>query len=216
MTMTRLFDPEPIKAQIENLIAERERIDRAINALQSALKNMEGVASNQAEFSIDLKASDTTLHDAVKRACLKMIDGITRQRVIADIEREHPFLKPKSASVAASLINLAKGEHPMLRVASVGKGRSPSFYSTEGEMTVRLSADEIEELIDPNNTKGTGGWQSLWIAVLKKFDKASGTIKLSEELRAKIYHYYHSYGSGGWQNKARKVFRRELPHIFIS
>src|SRR6058998_2390528 len=85
-SVKRLFDPEPIRAQLANLIADRERLDRAIDALQAALRSVEGASSDQAEFSIDLKASDTTLHDAVKRACLKMVDGITRQRVIAEIE----------------------------------------------------------------------------------------------------------------------------------
>src|SRR4051794_10091681 len=112
--MNRLFDPEAIKTQIANLVADRDRIDRAIEALQAALRNVEG-DSDQSWFSIDLKAADTTLLDAVKRACMAMIDGITRQRVIRHIEQEHPFLKPKSPSVAASLINLAKGDNAMLK-----------------------------------------------------------------------------------------------------
>jgi hypothetical protein len=214
--MNRLFDPEAIKAQIANLVADRERIDRAVEQLQAALRNVEGAGTGQSEFSIDLKASDTTLYDAVKRACIAMVDGITRQRVISHVEREHPFLKPKSPSVAASLINLTKGDHPMLRVAIEGKGRSPSFYSTQNTLVIQLSGDEIKGLFDENATKGTGGWQSLWLALQKNFDKASGSIKLSPELRARIYHYYHSYGQGGWQDKVKRVFRRELPHLFAS
>jgi hypothetical protein len=156
------------------------------------------------------------LQDAVKRACLEMVDGITRQRVIGAIERNHPFLKPKSSSVSAALINLTKGENPMLRVATEGQGRSPSFYSTEGDLVLRLSADEIATLMDEGALKGTGGWQSLWAALQRQFVKEDGSIRLTPELRARIYHYYHSYGQGGWQNKVMRVFRRELPHLFAS
>lgn len=212
----RLFDPDVIKAQIANLAAERARIDQAIRALEVALQNMEGIGTTQEEFTIDLKNSEVTLQDAVKGACLKMIDGITRQRVISAIERERPLLKPKSSSVAASLLNFTKGTNPMLKVAIEGKGRSPSFYSTEGTMHIRLSGDEIEALMDNATIKGTGGWQSLWIALQKHFDKASGSITLTPELRARIYHYYHSYGQGGWQTKVMRVFRRELPHLFTA
>src|SRR6476646_998372 len=100
--MKRLFDPEPIRAQLDNLIADRENIDRAIESLRSALRSVEGIG--QAEFSISLKEANTTLYDAVRRACLNLKDGITRQRVIAEVEREHPLLKPKPSSVAAALI----------------------------------------------------------------------------------------------------------------
>ena len=41
-----------------------------------------------------------------------------------------------------------------------------------------------------------------------------GTITLTPELRAKIYRYYREYGQGGWQNKVKRVFRREMPHLF--
>lgn len=214
--MKRLFDPEPIKTQIANLLADRDNIDRAINALQSALLNAEGAGSAQAEFSIDLKQADTTLHDAVRRACFVLKDGITRQRVIAQVERDYPLLKPKSPSVAASLINLTKGDHPALIVAIEGKGRSPSFYSAQGETVHRLSGDEIKDLHDPANTRGTGGWQSLFASLQKSFDKATGTIRLSPEQRARIYYYIHNYGGGGWQDRAKRIFRRELPHLFVA
>jgi hypothetical protein len=208
------FDPEAIKAQIANLTADRQRLDRAIESLEMALHNIEGTSYGQSELSIDLKTSDTTLHDAVKRACAGMVDGITRQRVITRIQQDHPFLKPKSSSVGGSLINLTKGDHPMLTVAIEGTGRSPSSYSTEGTITIQLGGDEIKILLAP--IKGTGGWQSLWAALLKGFDKASGSIKLSPEVRAKIYHYYRSYGQGGWQDRVKRVFGRELPHLFVT
>jgi hypothetical protein len=211
--MKRLFDPEAIRSQIGNLAAERNRIDETIVALESALRNMEGLG--QAELTINLKASDITLQDAVKGVCLRLVDGITRQRVLAAIERERPFLKPKSSSVAAALLNLAKGENPTLHLAIEGKGRTPSVYSTEGNVTIRLSAEERDALWDSSVAKGTGGWQSLWVSLQRSFDKVSGTITLTPEQRARIYHYYHDYGGGGWQAKVAKVFKRELPHLFV-
>jgi len=209
------FNPDVIKDQLENLLSERERIDQAIVSLQTALRNIEGLEQRELNL-LEPRSGDVTLHDAVKRVCMSMIDGITRQRVINALERSQPFLRPKSPSVAASLINLAKGDKPMLRVAIEGRGRSPSFYSTEGDTVHSLSSEEIETLLDEAATKGVGGWQSLWSALQKRFDKSSGSITLTPELRARIYHYYHSYGQGGWQNRVIKVFRRELPHLFAT
>lgn len=209
------FDPNVIKAQIEHLLAEKERIDQAIVSLQTALRNIEGLGQRELKL-FEPGSGEVTLHDAVKRVCMSMVDGITRQRVMSAIERTYPFLKPKSPSVAASLINLSKGDKPMVRVAIEGRGRSPSFYSTEGDTVHRLSSDEIEALLDETAVRGTGGWQSLWSSLQKAFDKKTGQITLTATLRGRIYQYYHSYGSGGWQNRVMKVFRRELPHLFAA
>ena len=213
--MKRLFDPDVIRVQIANLEVDRERINRAIESLQNALHSIEKLEAPQVEFAWDGSVQETTLNDAVKRACMAMIDGITRQRVISAIERAHPGLHPKSASVAASLVNLTKGDTPSLFVAVEGKGRSPAFYSTQGDTTIlHLSSDEIEALLDEAAIRGSGGWQSLWHALLKSFNKAKGTLALTAELRARVFNYYHSYGGGGWQNRAKRIFRRELPHLF--
>lgn len=212
--MNRLFDPEAIRAQITNLTADRARIDHAIESLEDALRSIERLDSTQPQLAFDPSVAEMTLHDAVKRCCMAMIDGITRQGVVKMIEMNYPHLRPKSASVAASLVNLTKGNHPILRVAIEGKGRSPAFYSTAGNTVLKLGKDEIEGLLDENAIHGTGGWQSLWLALLKQFDKAKGTITLTPELRARIYRYYREYGQGGWQNKVKRVFRREMPHLF--
>jgi len=213
--MKRLFDPEAIKAQITNLKTDRERIDQAIHSLEVALRNIEGLEPFQREFAYEPASAETTLQDAVKRACLNMIDGITRQRVLNRIERQYPHLKPNSSSVSAALINLSKGENPMLKLAVEGRGRSPAVYSTEEDQTLTLNAEEIQALLEPSLTRGSGGWQSLWSALLQKFDKAKGEIELTATLRARLYQYFHSYGGGGWQNATRKAFRRELPHLFV-
>ena len=212
--MKHSFDPDPIKAQIANLVADRERIDRAIEALNTALISVEGVVASQGELTIDVRDSETTLHDAVKRACLNMRDGITRQRVIREIERGHPFLKPKPASVGASLRDLATGKTALLNVATEGRGRSPSYYSTDGPTVHRLSSDEIKDLFNEQTTRGSGGWQLLFSSLQKSFDKASGNITLTPEQRARIYYYFHNYGGGGWQDRIRRIFRREIPHLF--
>jgi len=214
--MKRTFDPEAVKAQIANLIADRERIDQAISALQAALRSVEGLEPSQKELTISLNKSNITLNDAVRAVCARMMDGITRQRVISAIEREHPMLRPKSSSVAAALITLTKGDNPMLKLATLGTGATPAYYSTEDEIDVRLSADEIAILMDETVIQGTGGWQWLWTALQKRFNKATGQITLSAELRARIYQYYHKYGEGGWQSKVLRVFRRELPYLFAT
>lgn len=213
--MGKTFDPEAIRTQIENLKAQRSQMDRAILGLETALRNLEGFHLGQIELLDGYTEGNITLQDAVKKACSDLMDGITRQRVIAAIDREHPFLKPKSPSVAASLINLTKGSEPMLKVAIEGRGRSPALYSTQEETIHKLSADEIKELTDPSSTRGTGGWQSLFASLQKSFDKATGVITLSATQRARIFQYYRTYGGGGWQDKVKRIFRRELPHLFI-
>jgi hypothetical protein len=206
------FDPNAIQAQIDNLSAERDQIDQAIVALQGALRNMAGHKQRELRLS-EPGSEDVTLHDAVKQACMNMVDGITRQRVINAIEGMYPFLKPKSPSVAASLINLTKGDQPMLTIAIEGTGRSPSYYSTEQETIHHLSQDEARDLLDETTTHGTGGWQSLFSSLQKNFDKTNGAIKLTAQQRGRIYKYYR-LGGGGWQDRVKRIFRRELPRLF--
>lgn len=215
--MSRQFNAEAIKKEIANLVADRDRINDTIRSLEDALRFIEGVEGRQNEFRFDpSKSSDITLLDAVKKICMQMIDGITRQRVTAAIEREFPFLEHAESSVSAALVNLAKGSQPMLKLALEGRGRTPAFYSTQDVITFTLTPEESKELMDPNITRGTGGWQSLWAALQKKFDKAKNQITLSAEVRARLYNYYHSYGVGGWQNRVKKVFARELNHLFAA
>jgi hypothetical protein len=208
--MERLFDSAAIRAQIANLAADRDRIDQTIRALESALQSIEGVTPSPSNLRF---ASGISLNEAVQKVCVSMADAITRQRVVAAVENAYPLIKPKSSSVAAALINLSKGENAMLKIAMLGRGSAPTLYSTEGDITLHLSGDEIEALTDSSSTKGTGGWQSLWLALQQNFDKTTGQIKLTPELRARIYQYYHK-GTGGWQARTKRVFRRELPHLF--
>jgi hypothetical protein len=212
-SMERLFDSAAIRAQIANLTADRDRIDRTIQALESALQSIESETPKQANLRF---ASSVSLNDAVRKVCLEIADAITRQRVVKAVENAYPLIKPNSSSVAAALINLSKGENAMLRTAIRGRGSAPTVYSTEGDMTLHLNSEEIQALTDPATTKGLGGWQSLWGALQENFDKATGTLMLTPELRARIYQYYHNYGTGGWQTKTKQVFRRELPHLFVA
>lgn len=208
--MERAFDPEAILAQIANLRADKERIDQAISALEAALQSIQFVRQPQLPFEPEI-----SLHEAVKNVCIRMIDGITRQRVLGEIEKHYPYLQPKSSSVGASLINLSKGEDALLRVAVEGQGSKPSFYSTEGDIMIQLSPDEIGALTDESAIRGTGGWQSLFASLLRHFNKSTGQIRLTPELRARVYNYFHEYGVGGWQTRTKRIFSRHVPHLFV-
>lgn len=211
--MKRLFDPAAIRAQIANLQSDRDRIDQAIQALESALRNIEDLDSHQKLLTLDCDTNlETTLLEAVKRACFEMADDITRPRVLASIMRAQPLLQPNSSSVSAALINLSKGDNPMLTVAKAGRGRTPAVYATQGNLDIQLNSDELAALFEPIN--GVGGLQSLFESLQKQFDKATGVITLTPLLRARIHHYFHAYGTGGYQTRARRAFRRTLPHLF--
>jgi hypothetical protein len=212
-TMERLFDSAAIRTQIANLTADRDRINGAIQALEEALQSIESEGPGQPNLRF---ASNISLNDAVTKVCVKMVDAITRQRVVSAVENAYFLVKPNPSSVAAALTNLAQGEHAMLKIVIQGRGSAPTVYSTEGDMTLHLNAEEIKTLMDPATIRGTGGWQSLWLALQRSFDKAKGDIKLTPELRVRIHHYYHNYGIGGWQTKTKQVFRRELPHLFVA
>src|SRR4051812_3081907 len=115
--MNRLFDPEAIRGQIANLMADRARIDHAIESLENALRSIERLDSTQPQLPFDPSVTEMTLHDAVKRCCMAMREGITRRGVERMIKMTYPILPPNPASVAASLVNLAKGNQPILKLA---------------------------------------------------------------------------------------------------
>lgn len=215
----RNFEPEAIRQQIENLLIDRERIDRAIRALQSALESLEELPQQELEFSPEnTKVSSggkVTLQEAIMKSCAKIEDAVSRRRVLQVIEKDYPLLKPKSSSVSAALIKLSRGENPFLIQTMEGKGRTGSLYSANHDsLLIKLSAEEASALLDSKNTTGSGGWQSLFASLQQRYNKETGELDLSPQLRSKIYHYYHSYGSGGFQNRARKIFRRHFPSFF--
>src|SRR5436305_1379303 len=119
--MRNQFDPGPIKAQIDSLKVDRDRIDHAIQALETALRSIQARDGTQRQFTFNgSDTSDITLLEAVKRVCTALKDAITKSRVIREIESQFPLVKPKPSSVSAALIKLSRGEQPMLKVALEG------------------------------------------------------------------------------------------------
>jgi len=99
--VNRLFDPEVIQAQIANLMSERDRIDSAVRALQVALKRIQEARLPQSQLLPDPNTQSMTLQDRVRQACLEMIDGITRQRVIRAIRPKQKLELNPAASQPA-------------------------------------------------------------------------------------------------------------------
>lgn len=209
---------EMLRSSLASLREDRERIDLMIKDLESALRRAETLSGYQRELQLDSvpEHPGITLLEAVKRCCMEMVDGISKQRVMSAIRAKYPGIDIVPSSVSAALINLSKGEAPMLKLALEGQGRTPAFYSTESEREIVLTPEEIDVLMDPHATHGTGGWQSLWLALQKQFDKETGKLVLSPALRARVYSYFQSYGVGGWQAKVKRLFRRELPHLVMA
>lgn len=207
---------EVLRIQLENLRDERGRIDKIIRDIESALRTAEGLGGYQREFQLGAPEEpvNITLLDAVKRVCMSMVDGISRQRVQSAITSRFPWLKPAPSSVSAALINLSKGSAPFLTLALEGRGRTPAFYSTQSDQPITLTPEQQSVLMDKHATQGTGGWQSLWFALQKNFSKDSGVLTMTPALRARVYNYYHSYGVGGWQVKIKRLLGSEFPHLF--
>ena len=79
--MKKQFDPGVIKAQIDNLKADRDRIDHTIQALETALRSIQALDGTQRQFTFNGSGtSDITLLEAVRRVCAAMKDAITATR----------------------------------------------------------------------------------------------------------------------------------------
>ena len=74
-----------------------------------------------------------------------------------------------------------------------------------GSRTVRLTPEEIAELMKPVN--GQGGMQDL-LRELQPRISSDGTLALSPDEIEKIGRYSGSYGPGGFQNRFKIILAR--------
>jgi hypothetical protein len=77
--------------------------------------------------------------------------------------------------------------------------------------TVTLNQQEIEILDrqDPM-TESDGGFQKLLVDLQNALNRKTGTISLSDEQEEKIPRYAFDYENGGWEDRLKGIFSRNL------
>lgn len=73
-------------------------------------------------------------------------------------------------------------------------------------VSVTLTQDEADELIKP---VGSGGQQSLHQMLISQLKNGNLTITLNDDQLGRLIRYM-GYGSGGFQSRLKKTFRRTI------
>jgi hypothetical protein len=73
--------------------------------------------------------------------------------------------------------------------------------------SIHLSQDEAAELLLPS---GSGGHQTLHENLIGQLANGNLQIILDDEDLGKLIRYMTQYGSGGFQSRLRKAFKRPL------
>lgn len=79
--------------------------------------------------------------------------------------------------------------------------------------TLSKSEEEILFLQNPN-TKEDGGWQRLLVKLQEQFNNKTKEIILYPEDIERIQKYAFKYGNGGWENRLKGIFERNLGSNF--
>jgi hypothetical protein len=78
-------------------------------------------------------------------------------------------------------------------------------------LEVILNESEIASLfIQPAETKGDGGFQSLLVGFQERIARDTGKLTLSDRDLERISMYAFDYGNGGWENRLLAIFGRNL------
>ncbi len=203
-----LFDRKNILAQRERLIAERNRIENAIGAIDLYLSAM-GSDENTA-YSL----MKPTLTNAVRKICHELETKITRTRVMKELESRFPQIDASDSSVAAILSTMASSAPRTLYVEIKGSGRRAAEYGISEPRRFQLNATEAKILLHPDRTVGTGGWQSLFKKLQNNYDRDTKELTFPDSLKTQIYSYLIRYGAGGYQSHLKKILVRHVPEIF--
>jgi hypothetical protein len=77
-----------------------------------------------------------------------------------------------------------------------------------GGVELTLDPMEMTELLKP--ISGEGGYQSLLRALQGRLDRTSGALRLERDELDRIRRYAFEYGQGGWEDRLRRIFGRQL------
>jgi len=82
--------------------------------------------------------------------------------------------------------------------------------ATPKPFKLTLTASEAAELLKPS---GKGGHQSLHRRLIKQLAGGSLTVTCSDRQLGQLIRYITQYGSGGFQSRLRRAFRRSLHEL---
>lgn len=121
-----------------------------------------------------------------------------------------PFMGAGSSLVAAQLSG-SKG---------IGIDIDSSYVDIAGErlksisgakMNIQLNDSEMQSLLkQAPETKKDGGFQSLLVGLQGKLNRSTGHLSLTESDVERIAQYAFGYGNGGWENRLKEIFGRNL------
>ena len=201
----------PNGLDITKLIEERQKLRKALEAMDTVLRSLDvDVASLDEDSQGKIK-----LVTAIKTIASEIRDGITKDAVLDALRISYPNVKANPQSVAAALVKLTQGTSPFLFIDRRGAGNQPTIYTTQKTTTLILTDEEIRELFAPYRTEGSGGWQSLFKRLQGRSDRERGEVILRDKDLEDMRNYYFHYGGGGWQTTLKRVFGRHIPFAFL-
>ncbi|MDG6970359.1 MAG: hypothetical protein JRN54_04535, partial [Nitrososphaerota archaeon] len=119
------------------------------------------------------------------------------------------FVKWKGHEGREEFFAISHGEFESVASQLKAAYRIPTedLASSRSWVTVRLTQEEIETLLNQTGTQGSGGYQSL-ISDLQgeQLDLKTGLLRLTPEQVRRIIRYVQDYGGGGWQDQLRPVY----------
>ena len=76
-----------------------------------------------------------------------------------------------------------------------------------------LTTDEAAEILTP---AGSGGQQTFQKELIDQLQGGNLTVHLDDDRLGKLIRYMTQYGSGGFQSRLRKAFKRSLSELLAA
>lgn len=113
------------------------------------------------------------------------------------------------AKIILDAIKESKKEQPQwMRRALLSAAENPNLIK---HMKIKLTVGEIEALEKtPVSSASDGGFQNFLVQLQHRIDSDTGELELDSEDLERIHRYAFNYKNGGWQNRLKTIFARNL------
>jgi len=113
--------------------------------------------------------------------------------------------------VAAKLPSLGTGLKSLLDALGLNRNESKKVGFGLRPPVIKLNLTEFRELMRPDaGTKGQGGFQSFFLSLQYRVNKATRTLELTEADVERIHRALENPSAGGWQGRLTKIFGRHF------